>query len=100
MTVKDSYRVALLVVLLAAIILFQSDIAALAQTGPLDAIAAKGDSARDQIILIGKSVIGVAAAVLFVLAAMGRAAWHWVIMVVIAGAGLQALPAIQGWLNS
>lgn len=68
--------------------------------GPLDGIANKANDARDQIITVGKAFIGVVAAVLFVLAATGRVAWMWVGMVVVAGAGLQGLQAIQTWLNT
>src|ERR1700749_4108021 len=68
--------------------------------GPLDGIASKANDARDQIINVGKAFIGVVAAVLFVLAATGRVAWMWVGMVVVSGAGLQAIQVIQIWLNS
>lgn len=68
--------------------------------GPLDGIASKANDARDQIINVGKAFIGVVAAVLFVLAATGRVAWMWVGMVVVSGAGLQAIQVIQTWLNS
>jgi hypothetical protein len=72
-----------------------------AQTsGPLDGIASKANDARDQIINVGKAFIGVVAAVLFVLAATGRVAWMWVGMVVVSGAGLQAIQVIQTWLNT
>jgi hypothetical protein len=72
---------------------------ALVHAGPLDSITNKANDARDQVVTVGKAFIGLVAAVLFVLAATGKVSWYWVGMVIIAGAGLQGLQAIQSWLN-
>jgi hypothetical protein len=73
---------------------------ALVYAGPLDSITNKANDARDQVVTVGKAFIGLVAAVLFVLAATGKVSWYWVGMVIIAGAGLTGLQAIQSWLNS
>ena len=81
-----------------AVILFVDP--TLAHAGPLDSITNKANDARDQVVNLGKAFIGLIAAVLFVLAATGKVSWYWVGMVIVAGAGLQGLQAIQSWLNS
>jgi hypothetical protein len=85
--------------LVAAVMLFWPDFASHALAGPLDGIASKGLDARDQLITVGKALIGVITVVLFIMAAMGKVPWMWVGMVVVAGAGLSAVPTIQSWLN-
>jgi hypothetical protein len=82
----------------AAAVVFNAD--AVLAAGPLDAVARKGEDARDQIVMLGKVAIGIVAAVLFCLAAFGQVSWKWVMMVVVAGAGLQAIDSIQTWINS
>jgi hypothetical protein len=83
---------------LAAVFLF--DASAVMAAGPLDSVARKGEDARMQIVMLGKVAIGIVAAVLFCLAAFGQVAWKWVIMVVVAGAGLTGIDAVTSWINS
>jgi hypothetical protein len=85
--------------LLAAALLLWPDFPASALAGPLDAIASKGNDARDQLITVGKAFIGLITAALFIMAAAGKVPWMWVGMVVVAGAGLTAVPTIQAWLT-
>ena len=75
------------------------DFLASALAGPLDSIASKGNDARDQLITVGKAFIGLITAALFIMAAAGKVPWMWVGMVVVAGAGLTAVPTIQAWLT-
>jgi hypothetical protein len=93
------YAITAMALIAAAILLFWPEIIALAQAGPLDSIAQKGNDTRDQLITVGKAFIGVVTVALFILAAAGKVPWVWVGMVVIAGAGLSAVPTIQSWLN-
>lgn len=67
--------------------------------GPMSSVVTKTNEARDIVVTIGKAAVGLVAAVLFFLAIGGKVAWHWVIMVVVAGAGLTGLDAIVGWIN-
>lgn len=67
---------------------------------PFGSITSKTLDARDQVVVIGQAVLGLVAAVLFLMAAFGKVAWHWVGMVVVAGAGLTGIDAIQAWLTS
>ncbi len=85
--------------LLAAAMLLWPDISASALAGPLDSIASKGNDARDQLITVGKAFIGLITVALFIMAAAGKVPWMWVGMVVVAGAGLTAVPTIQTWLT-
>jgi hypothetical protein len=85
--------------LLAAAILLWPDFLGSALAGPLDSIASKGNDARDQLITVGKAFIGLITAALFIMAAAGKVPWMWVGMVVVAGAGLTAVPTIQAWLT-
>jgi len=85
--------------LLAAAMLLWPDISASALAGPLDSIASKGNDARDQLITVGKAFIGLITVALFIMAAAGKVPWMWVGMVVVAGAGLTAVPTIQAWLT-
>jgi hypothetical protein len=85
--------------LLAAALLLWPDFPASALAGPLDAIASKGNDARDQLITVGKAFICLITAALFIMAAAGKVPWMWVGMVVVAGAGLTAVPTIQAWLT-
>jgi hypothetical protein len=94
----NSWALAAVALAVAAVVLFTAELALAA--GPLDAIARKGNDARDQIVMLGKVAIGIVAAALFCLAAFGQVAWRWVLMVVVAGAGLQAIDTIQTWINS
>ena len=87
------------VLLVAGLTLFWPDLASHAFAGPLDSIASKGNDARDQLITVGKAFIGVITVALFIMAAAGKVPWMWVGMVIIAGAGLTAVPTIQSWLN-
>ena len=52
------------------------------------------------LVTLGKAGVGVVAAVLFLMALGGKVAWHWVIMVIVAGAGLTGLDSLVGWINS
>src|SRR5690242_20324731 len=94
----NPWRLTALALAVAALVVFNADIVLAA--GPLDSVARKGEEARDQIVMLGKVAIGIVAAVLFCLAAFGQVAWRWVLMVVVAGAGLQAIDTIQNWINS
>jgi len=85
--------------LLAAAMLVWPDFSAVALAGPLDSIASKGNDARDQLITVGKAFIGLITVALFIMAAAGKVPWMWVGMVVVAGAGLTAVPTIQTWLT-
>lgn len=69
-------------------------------TGPMGAIVTKTNETREMLVMIGKAAVGVVAAVLFLMALGGRVAWHWVIMVIVAGAGLTGLDAIVNWINA
>lgn len=83
----------------AAVMLLWPDFASVVLAGPLDSIATKGNDARDQLITVGKALIGVITVALFIMAAAGKVPWMWVGMVVVAGAGLTAVPTIQSWLT-
>jgi hypothetical protein len=83
----------------AAVVLFLPDLASVALAGPLDSIASKGNDARDQLITVGKAFIGLITVALFIMAAAGKVPWMWVGMVIVAGAGLTAVPTIQSWLT-
>lgn len=85
--------------LVAAVVLFWPDLASYASAGPLDSIASKGNDARDQLITVGKAFIGLITVALFIMAAAGKVPWMWVGMVIVAGAGLTAVPTIQSWLT-
>lgn len=74
--------------------------AQIAGGGPMGSVVTKTNEARDIVVTVGKAAVGLVAAVLFAMALAGRVAWHWVIMVVVAGAGLTGLDAIVGWINS
>lgn len=74
--------------------------AQIASGGPMGSVVTKTNEARDIVVTVGKAAVGLVAAVLFGMALAGRVAWHWVIMVVVAGAGLTGLDAIVGWINS
>ena len=67
---------------------------------PMSSVVAKTNETRQMLVTIGKAAVGVIAAVLFLMALGGRVAWHWVIMVVVAGAGLTGLDSIVAWINS
>lgn len=67
--------------------------------GPMGSVVTKTNEARDIVVTVGKAAVGLVAAVLFAMALAGKVAWHWVIMVVVAGAGLTGLDAIVGWIN-
>jgi hypothetical protein len=92
-------KIAAYAVSVAAIMLFLPDLLSHALAGPLDSIATKGNDARDQLITVGKAFIGVITVALFIMAAAGKVPWMWVGMVIIAGAGLTAVPTIQTWLT-
>ena len=83
----------------AAFLLLHPDLVSIVIAGPLDSIAQKGNDTRDQLITVGKAFIGVVTVALFILAATGKVPWLWVGMVIVAGAGLSAVPTIQSWLN-
>src|SRR5437588_2318131 len=85
--------------LLAAAVLAWPDFSAAVSAGPLDSIASKGNDARDQLITVGKAFIGLITVALFIMAAAGKVPWMWVGMVIVAGAGLTAVPTIQSWLT-
>lgn len=74
--------------------------AQIAGGGPMGSVVTKTNEARDIVVTVGKAAVGLVAAVLFAMALAGKVAWHWVIMVVVAGAGLTGLDAIVGWINS
>jgi hypothetical protein len=93
-------RTGLALVLFAVVLVILALDPTLVHAGPLDSITNKANDARDQVVNLGKAFIGLIAAVLFVLAATGKVSWYWVGMVIVAGAGLQGLQAIQSWLNS
>lgn len=67
---------------------------------PMSSVVAKTNETRQMLVSIGKAAVGVVAAILFLMALGGRVAWHWVIMVVVAGAGLTGLDSIVAWINS
>lgn len=67
--------------------------------GPMGSVVTKTNEARDIVVTVGKAAVGLVAAVLFAMALAGKVAWHWVIMVVVAGAGLTGLDAIVSWIN-
>lgn len=67
--------------------------------GPMASVVTKTNEARDIVVTVGKAAVGLVAAVLFAMALAGKVAWHWVIMVVVAGAGLTGLDAIVSWIN-
>ncbi|MDB5406356.1 MAG: hypothetical protein JWL84_1268 [Rhodospirillales bacterium] len=94
-----TYHITACALLVAALLLLWPDLASYALAGPLDSIASKGNDARDQLITVGKAFIGVVTVALFIMAAAGKVPWMWVGMVIIAGAGLTAVPTIQSWLN-
>ena len=85
--------------LLGLAMLLWPDFLGSALAGPLDSIALKGNDARDQLITVGKAFIGLITVALFIMAAAGKVPWMWVGMVVVAGAGLTAVPTIQAWLT-
>ena len=85
--------------LAAAMLVWPDFFSAVALAGPLDSIASKGNDARDQLITVGKAFIGLVTVALFIMAAAGKVPWMWVGMVVVAGAGLTAVPTIQAWLT-
>jgi hypothetical protein len=87
------------VLLFATAMLIWPDFSAVVFAGPLDSIASKGNDARDQLITVGKAFIGLITAALFIMAAAGKVPWMWVGMVIVAGAGLTAVPTIQAWLT-
>jgi hypothetical protein len=74
--------------------------AQMAGGGPMGSVVTKTNEARDIVVTVGKAAVGLVAAVLFAMALAGKVAWHWVIMVVVAGAGLTGLDAIVSWINS
>ena len=67
---------------------------------PMASVITKTNETTEMIVSVGKAATGLVAAILFMLALAGKAAWHWAIMAVIAAAGFTGLPAIQAWLNS
>ena len=69
-------------------------------SGPMGSIVTKTNETREMLVMIGKAAVGVVAAILFLMALGGRVAWHWVIMVIVAGAGLTGLDAIVNWINA
>jgi len=73
--------------------------AQLSGAGPMSSIVTKTNEARDIVVTVGKAGVGLVAAVLFVMALMGKVAWTWVILAVVAGAGLTGLDAIVSWIN-
>jgi hypothetical protein len=85
--------------LFATALLVWPEFSASALAGPLDSIASKGNDARDQLITVGKAFIGLVTVALFIMAAAGKVPWMWVGMLVVAGAGLTAVPTIQAWLT-
>jgi hypothetical protein len=89
---------ALATLLLAALVDDAS--AQLLGNSPMSSVVAKTNETRQMLVTIGKAAVGVIAAVLFLMALGGRVAWHWVIMVVVAGAGLTGLDSIVAWINS
>jgi hypothetical protein len=68
--------------------------------GPMGSVVTKTNETREMLVLFGKAAVGVVAAVLFLMALGGKVAWQWVIMVVVAGAGLTGLDAIVSWINA
>jgi hypothetical protein len=96
---KRAVLIAFGALLLAGGMLLWPEFSASAFAGPLDAIASKGNDARDQLITVGKAFIGLITVVLFIMAAAGKVPWMWVGMVIVAGAGLTAVPTIQAWLT-
>lgn len=68
--------------------------------GPMSSVVTKTNETREMLVLFGKAAVGVVAAVLFLMALGGKVAWQWVIMVVVAGAGLTGLDAIVSWINA
>lgn len=67
--------------------------------GPMGSVVTKTNEARDIVVTVGKAAVGLVAAVLFAMALAGKVAWQWVVMVVVAGAGLTGLDAIVSWIN-
>jgi hypothetical protein len=75
-------------------------LAQLGGTSPMSSVVAKTNETREMLVTLGKAGVGVVAAVLFLMALGGKVAWHWVIMVIVAGAGLTGLDSLVGWINS
>jgi hypothetical protein len=86
---------------MALLVLFAPDVwAQFGGSGPMGSIVTKTNETREMLVMIGKAAVGVVAAILFLMALGGRVAWHWVIMVIVAGAGLTGLDAIVNWINA
>lgn len=96
-----NYRNLVLLALATALILSFSPHAwaQLAGGGPMASVVTKTNEARDIVVGVGKAAVGLVAAILFVMALAGREAWHWVILTVVAGAGLTGIDAIVTWIN-
>ena len=93
----NAFAVTALALAVAASILFGAD---LAHAGFADPLVRKGEDLTKQILTIGKVGVGIAAAVLLCLAAAGKIAWHWLGMVIVAGAGMQGYDSIRNWLST
>jgi hypothetical protein len=83
-----------------SLILAPDALAQLTGTSPMSSVVAKTNETREMLVTLGKAGVGVVAAVLFLMALGGKVAWHWVIMVIVAGAGLTGLDSLVGWINS